>query len=64
MPAAVESRAEHKDTAFAGRAAGGHHRWHAAVRLRQAKFRDSLGHKSNPPRKENEGNSRIYRSLP
>ena len=45
MRAAVEPRAEHKDTAFAGRAAGGDHCRQATVRLRQAQFRDFLGHK-------------------
>ena len=45
MRAAVEPRAEHKDTAFAGRAAGGDHCRQATVRLRQAHFRDFLEHK-------------------
>jgi hypothetical protein len=45
-------RAEHKDTAFAGGAAGGDRRWQAAVRLRQTKFRDFLEHNSNPPAKK------------
>ena len=53
MRAAVEPRAENKYTAFAGRAAGGDHCRQAAVRLRQAKFRDFLEHKSIPPREEN-----------
>ena len=65
MPAAVEPRAEHKDTAFAGRAAGGDHCWQAAVRLRQAKLRDFLGRRSNPPCEEIEGNhrTRSWRSM-
>ena len=45
MRAAVEPRAEHKDTAFAGRAAGGDHCRQATVRLRQAQFRDFLEQK-------------------
>jgi hypothetical protein len=58
----VEPRVEHKDTAFAGRASGGDHCWQAAVRLRQAKFRDFLEHKSIPPREENGRDSCHQRS--
>src|SRR5215472_9756518 len=45
MRAAVEPRAERKDTAFARRTASGDHCREATVRLRQAQFRDFLEHK-------------------
>jgi hypothetical protein len=44
MHAAVEARAEHKDTALAGRAPRGDHCWQATVRLRQTKFGDFVKH--------------------
>jgi hypothetical protein len=44
MQAALEPRAEHKDATLARRAACGQRCWQAAVRLRQAKFRDFLEH--------------------